>query len=70
MTSSFAYFAMFLIWFILLLDSYSRAYAIAFNTSKPFINAITSVIFGIRLLGYVINGGLLGAMVVTLGFHE
>ncbi len=69
-TASCTYFALFLLWFILLLDSYSKAYALAFTKSPPFINSITSVLFGIGVLGYIINGGLVGTTVVTLGFHE
>lgn len=69
-TAAVMYFALFLFWLLLLVDSYQLAYSVAYRSPHPLINSWSSKIFGIKILGYVLNGALMGATLVTLAFHN
>ena len=70
MTSALIYFSFFLIWIVQLLDSYLTSYSIVYNQgATPLLHIITSFMFSMNIVGYIINGLLFFVIVVAFFFH-
>lgn len=70
MTSAIIYFSFFLIWIVQLFDSYLASYSIVYkHGDTPLLQMITSFVFSMNIVGYIINGLLLFVIVVAFIFH-
>lgn len=70
MTSAIIFFSFFLIWILQLFDSYLTCYSIVYNQgATPLLQMITSIVFSMNLVGYIINGLLVFVIVIAFFFH-